>query len=414
MSNDFTIKNSLMLPPPREFWDLPNFIKLFIGGYGSGKTYIGALRSIYLSYINRPLPHLYISPTYKQARKTVIITITKMLDKSNLTYTYNKTEHTFYIHNWEGTIWIASGDEPSSLKGPNLASIGIDEPFIQQKEVMDIALARLREPMQKHYELFLTGTPEQFNWGYDLFKNNEQILDLGIVRASTRENTYLPDYFVPMLERAYDDNQRAAFIEGQFVNLTSGRVYKYFTGKEENAATPNREPCGHTEICAGVDFNVDALSAEIFMLYSDRVEFFDEIRLRDATTYDLADKLAEKYPGIRLFPDPSGRARKTSSDATDFMILRDRGFQVEARNQQAPVRSRVNAVNNMLREGRLRVRNCPYLVKDFEQVTWKNGDINKTDLKLTHASDAAGYAIEKLFPVKMPDRNFVQPIHWRV
>ena len=80
-----------------------------------------------------------------------------------------------------------------------------------------------------------------------------------------------------------------------------------------------------------------------------------------------------------------------------------------------PVRSRVNAVNKLMREGKLRVsKKCPRLLKDFELVSWKCGEIDKSNDALTHASDAAGYAIEKLFPVRMPDRNYKQPEHWRV
>ena len=45
----YKIDLSLMLPHQRAFWQLPNFIKLLVGGYGCGKTRIGALRSIWSS-----------------------------------------------------------------------------------------------------------------------------------------------------------------------------------------------------------------------------------------------------------------------------------------------------------------------------------------------------------------------------
>ena len=173
---------------------------------------------------------------------------------------------------------------------------------------------------------------------------------------------------------------------------------------------------GGNVVRAGIDFNVDDLMAELFMEYGDGgVHFFDEIHLSNATTYELADKLHERYPGITVFPDPAGRDRRTSALATDFTILRDKGFTVEARPAHPPVRSRVNAVNKLLREGKLTCSAaCKHLIKDFEQVTWKNGDIDKSNEALTHASDAAGYAIEKLYPVRMPDRSYKQPEHWRV
>jgi len=406
----YKIDLSLMLPHQRAFWQLPNFIKLLVGGYGCGKTRIGALRSIWSSYMNSPIPHLYVSPTYKQARKTVIVSIREMLDRGTVNYIYNKTNHEFFIPDWNGYIWIASGDEPESLKGPNLATAGIDEPFIMHEEILSVVLSRLRHPEAFYRELFLTGTPEQLNWGYELAQNLDGRYDLGTVVARTADNTFLPEQFVTMLEKAFDENQRAAYLNGQFVNLTAGRVYKYF---ERNMI---QEGAMNQPLRAGIDFNIDNMTAEIFSVMSDGVVcFHDEIHIDNSTTYELADRLHERYPGITVFPDPAGRARKSSSDATDFTILRDKGFTVEARPAHPPQRARVNAVNKLMREGKLRISaRCPRLVKDFEQVSWKCGEIDKSNEALTHASDAAGYAIEKLFPVRMPDMNIRQPMHWRV
>ncbi len=413
MSEDiFTINKTGMLPHQRAFWELPNFVKLLIGGYGSGKTYIGALRAIYNSYINSPVPHLHVSPTYKQARKTVIITIKELLNNARIPYTFNKTNHEFLIRGWAGTIWIASGDDPSSLKGPNLGTAGIDEPFIIDGDILNVVLSRLRHPNAVVRELFMTGTPEQLNWGYELAQNTDDRYDLGTVVARTADNTYLPTQFITMLEKAFDENQRAAYMNGQFVNLTSGRVYKYFDTKSCVVVRPKQNGIMYQ---AGIDFNVDNLTAEIFTVFADgTVHFFEEIHLTNSTTYELADALHEQYPGITVFPDPAGRARKTSSDATDFNILKARGFRVEASHAHPPVKSRVNAVNKLLRDGKLTVGNCPHLIKDFELVSWKGGDIDKTNDALTHASDAAGYPIEKLFPVRMPKREYVQPTNWRV
>jgi len=256
----------------------------------------------------------------------------------------------------------------------------------------------------------LTGTPEQLNWGYELAQNLDGRYDLGTVVARTADNTFLPEQFITMLEKAFDENQRAAYLNGQFVNLTAGRVYKYF---ERNMI---QEGAMNQPLRAGIDFNIDNMTAEIFSVMSDGVVcFHDEIHIDNSTTYELADRLHERYPGITVFPDPAGRARKSSSDATDFTILRDKGFTVEARPAHPPQRARVNAVNKLMREGKLRISaRCPRLVKDFEQVSWKCGEIDKSNEALTHASDAAGYAIEKLFPVRMPDMNIRQPMHWRV
>jgi len=178
MARRFAIDRRRMLPHQRAFWELPNFVKLLVGGYGCGKTHIGALRSIWSSSFNAPIPALYVSPTYKQAKKTVVISIKEILSRGWVLYRYNKTDHEFIIPGWNGTIWIASGDEPESLKGPNLATAGIDEPFLMKEEILQVVLSRLRHPEARLRELFLTGTPEQL-WGYELAQNVDGRYDLG-------------------------------------------------------------------------------------------------------------------------------------------------------------------------------------------------------------------------------------------
>ena len=412
MARRFAIDKGRMLAHQRAFWELPNFVKLLVGGYGCGKTHIGALRSIWSSSFSAPIPALYVSPTYKQAKKTVVISIKEILSRAGVRYRYNKTDHEFFIPGWNGTIWIASGDEPESLKGPNLATAGIDEPFLMKEEILSVVLSRLRHPDARLRELFLTGTPEQLNWGYELAQNVDGRYDLGTVIGRTADNVHLPGQFVAMLERAFDENQRAAYMEGRFVNLVAGRVYRHF---ERSMVVERAVPQG-TVVMAGIDFNVDYLTAELFFVAGAGVHFFDEIRLSDATTFELAERLHERFPGITVFPDPSGRDRRTSSLASDFTILRDKGFRVEARPAHPPVRSRVNAVNRLCREGLLTVSpKCAHLLRDMDLVRWRNGEIDKvTNPALTHASDAAGYAVEKLFPVRLPVRVYGnQPGHWR-
>ena len=58
----FRIDKRRMLPHQVAFWELPNFVKLLVGGYGCGKMHIGAFGSIYDSFVNAPAPHLYVSP----------------------------------------------------------------------------------------------------------------------------------------------------------------------------------------------------------------------------------------------------------------------------------------------------------------------------------------------------------------
>ena len=393
----FKIKQDKMLSHQLQWWNLPNRYRLMVGGYGSGKTYIGALRSIFLSYINKPLPGMYVSPTHGLAQKTIILTLKEIFRRSDIDFTFNQNKGEFRIHNWDGLIWIGSGDKPDSLRGPNLSWAGIDEPFIQKREVFEQMTARVRHPEATQSEIFLTGTPEELNWGYGLV--NDPKIDIGTVNASTLDNPYLPQDYKDSLLAAYSQEQIDAYVHGKFVNLTQGRVYKDFNRDKH---VMKRETEGW-EIAAGQDYNVDANTVCVFAYTSKEIAVFDEIRLKNSGTYDMAEALKEKYPGIKVMPDSTGSARKTSSSQSDHDIMRQAGFQVLAPRKNPPVRDRVNAVNRLLREDRITFHNCPYLIMDLERNVWRNSDIDKRDPEQSHSSDAIGYS-----------SNFLMPIHERI
>jgi len=390
----FTIKKEKFLPHQKKWWELTNFMKLLVGGFGCGKTYIGALRAIYLSYLLRPYPGIYVSPSYQMAKRTIISTLHEIINRSNLDVTHNRSDSEFHFHDWGGKFWVGSGDKPDALRGPNLAWVGIDEPFIQNKMVLNIALSRIRVGEEKYRELFLTGTPEELNWGYDLAMNDENQYDIGWVVGKTSGNPYLGEDVYKRLWNGYTPEMREAYLEGKFVNMRLGRAYKPFD-REQHIKHVDVQG----EICAGIDFNVDYMSAEIFINGNGYIHFIDEIRKSHSNTFELAESLRLKYPGIRVFPDPTGSGRRSSATKTDHQILRDAGFHVLYR-RQVPVMDRVNAFNSMLNQDRITIEpdKCPWLIKDLDRVVFKSGDLDKTsEVELTHASDGAGYAIEYLY-----------------
>lgn len=400
----FTISTEGFIGYQKKFWDLPNYIKILVGGYGSGKTYIGALRLIYLSYLNHGLPVMYISPSYKMAKRTIIPSLKGIMNRSGITYTHNKTENEIKILNWDGKIWIGSGDDPQGLLGQELAAVGIDEPFIQSKEVFDIAISRIRHPEAPQREMFLTGTPESLNWGYDIAINNEDQYDVGVVFGSTLENPHLPAQYKESLLETYSQEMIDAYVYGKFVNLQKGRVYKNF---DRSIHVKERDDLKklikYDDIHIGMDFNVNPMCACAFVKIGETIHVFKEWYLNNANTYDMSEIIRKEFPKSFVYPDATGASRKTSSAKSDHQILRDSFFKIKAKRRNPPVRDRVNAVNNLLliRDGKSRfsVENCPKLVSDLERVVWKSGDIDKSDSALTHTSDALGYGIHFLFPI---------------
>lgn len=429
----FVIKGG-MWPHQLEWWRLPTFIKVLVAGYGAGKTMIYCKRLISLALANAPAPVASVSPTYPLARKTVVVTLHSLLSgkrsiNPDLRYKYNKNDHEFTI--WYrgrvATIYILSGDDPESLRGPNLAAAGIDEPFLQDEAVFQQMIARIRHPDAVVKELLLTGTPEQLNWGYDLCmgeladKYREYDMEVGMVNASTRDNKALDPNYHKRLAASMTEQMAKAYIDGKFVNLASGLVYYAFDPTPKNGIHIKELPIpDNAELGVGMDFNVNPFAFAAFWRAGAHVHYFKEYELPNADTRYAAQTLREEFRdmpdpgrGIKgrwtrqqldnIYPDATGNARKTSAPdgRTDFTYLREEGFTVKAHHDNPKRKDRYNAVNARLRPmlGPPLLTIDPKCKKLIKYLAQHSHELLTKQEAMTHLLDAIGYPIEFLFPV---------------
>ncbi len=411
----------------REWWKKPNFVKALVAGYGAGKTITCCKWAIAMCLENAPAPVGLVSPTYPLARKTTIETIIALLAGKKtilggeLNWRYNKNEHTFYIqyHGRKGTIFIMSGDDADSLRGPNLAAAGIDEPFIQERTVLDQMVARIRHPDAKTKQLGLFGTPEQLNWGYDLCVGqlegvaDPKLLDVALVQASTRDNPTVGEDYVGRLEGVLTKEAVAAYVDGAFINLSTGRVYYGFKGLNSPNVVELEEPKHEhdgspaAELGVGMDFNVNPMSAAVFWRFRDHIHFFDELELPNADTEFMCSVLKERY-SVRLrnvYPDASGSARHSSAPQgkTDYFYIRDAGFNIIAPHANPKKKDRYNAVNGKFspKAGACTLTVSPKCKKLIKYLGLHSYELmtKEEQKKMTHLLDAFSYPVSQLFPV---------------
>lgn len=212
-----------------------------------------------------------------------------------------------------------------------------------------------------------------------------------------------------------------------------GNVY-YAFNEEDNLRVcqfNDRLPLG-----VSIDFNVDPMSAVVFqydqgsgLRMMEKIWFLEELVLPDSNVYKLCDELAEvlkKYVRgysrqIEVYGDAAGTQRSSSNHKTNWQIVADSFalhpvFHVRFLRRKAnpTIGDRVNAVNTMLRAADGTVRmwidsvKCPKLVNDFKKVRWAEDSsgnklslLDKSNPELTHISDAAGYAVEYRFSLKI-------------
>lgn len=408
-----------MWGPQQKWWKSPAFIKALVGGYGAGKTLIAGKRLIALALENHGIPVAGVSPTFTLARRTMIPTIRELLIGKQSIYgrqafwwRYHASHHEFHIRfrGRTGLIQIYSGEHPDALKGPNLAAVAIDEPFIQDVEVFKQMLARVRHPDAVHKEIGLTGTPEQLNWGYDLCIGNQidgidldpEKLKTELITASSRENKALDPGYVQRLEGAYSGKAAAAYVDGQFANLSTGMV---FYGFSSDNISDLPVPLNGVEWGAGMDFNVNPMSATVFWKAGSHMHFVDEFELPNADTEYLCSVLREKY-GEKIktiYPDASGAARKSAAPQgkSDFWYIKQAGYDISANSENPRIRDSYNAVNGKLapKTGPLTLTISPSCKKLIKYLSIYSHELLNKQKAMSHLLDAFRYPITYLFPI---------------
>ena len=94
----------------------------------------------------------------------------------------------------------------------------------------------------------------------------------------------------------------------------------------------------------GCDFNVDFNTAVLCTEYTDgTIHFYEEIRLKNSNTEELAMAMKKIAPNIECYPDPAGKARSTTSRRSDHQILRDHGFIIRTKKRHPSHIDRLNS-----------------------------------------------------------------------
>lgn len=239
-----------------------------------------------------------------------------------------------------------------------------------------------------------------------------------ILKTTHTQNNHIDDHYITQLQKFCnnDDYMYRVYALGEWASQQVGsRVYKRFT--EENIITGFKfDP--YLELILCVDFNVSPMKWCLVQNVRGIDYVFDEIIKEDTDTIEMANAVLNKY-GNRdylVYGDRTGMSNTTKSRTTDFQIIKTilPDAEIILRSRNPFVVDRVNAVNMRLcnendKRYLLVSDKCEHLIKDFRRVQWLKGrrEIDKSNLQLTHISDALGYYIEYKYSMKPKPE-----IHW--
>ncbi len=346
----------------------------FVAGFGSGKSYVSTIKCIDVKLRNPTLTVAYYLPNYGLIRDIAWDKFPTLLSEMGYKYTLNKTDKEIIIDG-AGKIIFRSMDNPDTIVGYETFYTIIDECDILNMDKMENAYNKiLARNRQKHPDgvpnrLDIVGTPEGFKFFYKRYvKEFNPDTDL-LIRASTYSNKHLPPDYIDTLKQQYPENLIEAYLNGHFVNLTSGNIYSYYDRNRHHTGRNIRD----TDVLhIGQDFNTGGCVSIVFVIDDDIPHAVDEIISKD--TFTVVSNIHARYPNhtVVVYPDASGDAHKTSASRTDIQILKDGGFIVKAKRKNPAVMDRINTANSIFDHNTIRVNEdtCPKLAEALEQHAW--------------------------------------------
>ncbi len=378
-------------------------------GYGSGKTRALICKAIFLAWLNQGYTGCVMEPTGPLIRDIWIHAFNSVLDEYELPYTFRASplpEYILHFPNGDTRILCRSFENTSRIIGLDLAFVLADEIDTVNPVTCDAAfpriLGRLRSGNVRQFAA--ASTPEGFRW---MWKNlgdeaSQQKEDRRLIKMKTVDNPHLPADFIERMRSNYDPSLLQAYLEGEFVNLTSGQVYDRFDRTFhvfDERLNYEDEP-----LRIGLDFNVGNMSAIVAIREGNVLKVVDEVS-GSHDTDSLGKEIRRRYAEslIYMYPDASGGNRSTNATRTDIQILEEfYGFKNQSPASNPPVRDRVLAVQAMLENGNGEVRlkisaQCKRLIECLELQSYNDkGDPDK-DAGYDHMNDALGYIVWREF-----------------
>ena len=420
------------------YWD-HSFGSLFVGGVGSGKTFVGARKALHKALRYPKTLGLIAANTHTQLNQSTLVELWNAFAEIGFVekrdYIVNqrppdewKIQSRFTRHT--GVITLRTGAQIVTrslynwrpILGLTLGWAWIDEARDTSEDAFRAVLSRLRCNKVKKHQLFITTTPNGFDWLYEFFeaepaRTPKLLKQRRYFVAKTSDNVHLPTEYVDVLLGAYDEQLAKQELDGLWIDVCKGRAYWAFdraTHVGEEAVYDRFTP---VYLCC--DFNVSPMTWIIAQkkrinapgtskpTQKEVLNVIDQIVINTSSTQEaLEEFIARGYDPAKtvVFGDSAGHHSTTISD---YMILHRGGLRdIRVPRANPLVLDRVASVNAKMKNAKGEIgvlihSKCSALIEDFLRVGFKPGTrtLDKSDPNRTHASDALGYCIARCWPL---------------
>lgn len=381
----------------------------FCGGFSSGKTYGLAIKALTLAIQNRGYTGAIIGLNYSLTVLTLCKAFEEILEKNGIKYELKKSHPRMYFLDLGGDnlteVLVLTLGNYNYMRGYNLAWAILDEFDVLKKTlaqtVWELVIGRVRKG--DFLQICAGSTPEgkSSSFLFEAFANPKtKIKNSQLIRCATYENPRADTQYILSMLDNYPPHLIKAYLLGEFVELTSDLVYRYFSAKNIVKVAARTE----IPLYIGIDFNVNGMNAVAAQKNptTNKVVVIDEI-VNEKDTQVLGRKIINKYEKwykqglIVLHPDASGNSKSAQdSKKTNFSILESLGLKISLRYRKNPyVIDRVNTINAAFHNAQgtrslFINENCTHLIGCLESQGYESGKPEKDGI-VDGALDALGY-----------------------
>ncbi len=380
-------------------------------GRGSGKTDVSRRYIVRWLPVKKESPALYFYglPTRQHAKRVAWEPLRALIPEPWVKHV-SLSDMMIETH-FNSRLFVVGLDKPQRIEGDQWDGCILDE----SSDIRPGTFARSVLPALSHKTGWCRriGVPKRFGIGAAEFK---AACDACNGLDSEYYNWPSSDILTPeqlryareeLDERDYREQYEASW------ETVAGRIF-YAFDESLNVAPCPYDP--NKMLWIGCDFNVDPMCWVVCQPHGDGMRVIDELFMRNTNTSEAIDALHRRYgehrAGIEFYGDASGKARKTSANESDYLIIRNftkfhnrRGVYFPPAN---PAKADRFAACNALLKNAEGVRRCmvdpkcKHLIHDLVNRGYMEGSKEPNDFgDLGHTSDGWGYIVYMLFRLKV-------------
>lgn len=434
------------------FWnDLEHPVLFLEGGWGAGKTTVGAHKLLDIHLANafddrgQPtgVPSAMVGPTHGAFTDYMLPAMQEAARNFGVACEYREVglvgdrpvRNVLFFpelssRGAESLIICRTAERPSLITGWEVGAAWGDEPtrwredYENPKNDPMIQLqGRVRHKRARVLVQIYTYTNEgDATRVYEMA--HDGAASSAVYCASARDNPHVAR-MVALLEQRLTPEQRAQYIDGRAMNLRGQAAYRAFDPTPGVHIRPIPGLIRRQPLCLVFDFNIDP-GMHVYVAQFDqtagRIWVFDEIH-GPSMSVDQAmaefvrvygKHIPQNFPSVRVYGDAAGRQRSTITGATHYASVYgpltragiESEFWIPASNP--PVVDRVNTLNAAFmpcpdgEPGIVIDPRCVRLIRDLKEQKWnRNGQLDSKNGAVGHGSDALGYLAYVVKPIRV-------------